>query len=290
MRVLRYIIVVVLAAVAAIAAPTAANAAPTWYSGTIAPGASGTFTWNNANPLNVSYEVGLSPMFATMEAPCEFEVMRAWYVQNYPSLERQFKITIKNIGTISCGTFIILREMPTVAGSSWYTPVLKPGITSTHTWNNAGSSTAHVPGLVPMGANATAPCQMEIIRRWDVLHFDEAGGVEREFKFTVANVGAITCKAAILLGTATTNSPLQHPYLAPGQVSTHTWNNANPVDKVYALGIKPSHTQAGFSCDMEAQRKWYVQRADIYGNLEREFWYTIKNVGNLLCGPNALLT
>ncbi|WP_203912213.1 hypothetical protein [Rhizocola hellebori] len=290
MRVLRYFVVAVLAGTAALALPAPAHAAPSWTSPLIAPGVSHTFTWNNANPLNIAYEVGLNPQLATPEAPCEFEIMRVWYVQQYQGLERQLKVTIKNIGAIFCYTVVWLREMPTIAPANWYTPVLKPGEISTHTWNNAGLTSSHIPGLVPMGATSSAPCQLEVISRWDVLHYDEAGGVEREFKFKVANVGAISCMGAILLGSSSINLPWIANMMAPGEVGTFARNNANPLDKVYAIGIKPSHTQSGFSCEFGVQRRWYLQRINLDGTPEREFWFTVKNVGNLLCGPNILLT
>src|SRR5689334_21622588 len=100
MRVLRYLAAAVLAGTTALPLPAPAHAAPpTFTSPLMAPGVSHTFTLPNANPLAVAYEVGLSPQLATPEATCELEIMRVWYLQQYSGLERQVKVTIKNIGT-----------------------------------------------------------------------------------------------------------------------------------------------------------------------------------------------
>src|SRR5688500_17392803 len=146
MRMLKYFTAVIVAVTAAVAVPTAAHAAPSWNSGTVAPGASQSWVWNNV-PAGIAYEVGLTPMWATPSATCSFEIMRTSYVQQ-PGGEREFRFTIKNIGTISCATQITLRELVSVAGL-WQLPTLSPGASTTRTWNNASLTSSYAPGLVP---------------------------------------------------------------------------------------------------------------------------------------------
>jgi hypothetical protein len=289
MKILKYIAVLALGAVAAIAVPSAAHAAPSWYSGSVAPGGVQNWTWNNV-PDGVAYEIGLSPMFASASAPCQFEILRSYYFKQ-ASGEREFRFTIKNIGTITCGTQIMLREFTAINGL-WTLPTLVPGATTEHYWNNAPIDKAFVPGLVPFGGGTgTTPgtCALEVTRRWDLLHTNETGGIEREFHFVVKNVGTTTCYGAIILGVAATPTSFDGGLYNPGDTGQYVWNNANPIDKVYVVGIKPSHTSLYGNCAFEVTRRWYLQRVNSGNTLEREFWWAVKSVGDMSCGPINLL-
>src|SRR5687768_9900112 len=70
----------------------------TWYSGTVAAGASQGWTWNNA-PATAAYIVGFNPSGASTSSTCSFEVTSSRYVQQYGG-EREFQFWIKNIGSI----------------------------------------------------------------------------------------------------------------------------------------------------------------------------------------------
>ena len=94
----------VLVSTFAVTAPAHATLDWSGYSGTMAPGASMTRKWNNSR-TNAVYQVGLSPVGASTSADCEFEVTNQWY-DRLNSGEREFFYTIKNIGSISCGTNI----------------------------------------------------------------------------------------------------------------------------------------------------------------------------------------
>lgn len=167
-----------------------------WYSGTVAGGATQNWHWNNANPLNASHLVGLSPLGAS-STPCQFEVTRTWYVQQ-PGGEREFHFTVKNVGTITCTTDIRLAS--TTTSTSWSTGTLAAGAQNTWHWNNANPlDLVYLPGLSPLGASGSTACQLEVTREWYVQRINTDGSAEREFYFTVRNPGSLSCSGTILL-------------------------------------------------------------------------------------------
>jgi len=266
--------------------PGSASAA-NWFTGPIAPGVSKTFIWNHANPLNTSYVVGLDPVGATIGNSCQVEVTRSWYKQQ-PSGEREFWFTITNIGTFSCGANILLRQLP-VANGAWSTGGVNPGQSKTTKWNNALKERAYAVGFSPQGATSTTPCQFELMRTWTVMLANGTGLPERELWFTYKNVGTIACSADIQVGYQDGADPIQLSSLEIGDSGSWHWNNANPLDRAYVLDTSTGFTTAGNSCAMEATRGWYVQKVNPTGTTEREFHYTIKNVGTLKCPPVVLL-
>jgi hypothetical protein len=266
--------------------PSSASAA-NWYTGSIAPGSSKTFYWNNANPLNTSYVVGLDPVGATASNQCQVEVTRNWYQQK-PGGEREFWFTIKNIGSITCGANILLRKLP-AANGTWSSGALNPGQSQTSKWNNALYERAYAIGFSPQGATSTTSCQFELTRTWSVMLFNATGPAEREVWFTYKNIGSIACSADIQVGYNDVTETLYHPGMALGSSRSSHWNNANPLDRAYVLDTSTGFTTAGNSCAMEATRGWYVQKINTNGTTEREFHYTVKNVGTLVCPANVLL-
>jgi hypothetical protein len=170
----------------------------TWSTGGINPGASQTWTWNNANPLNGSYFVGMSPTGATSTNTCEIQVTRSWYTQ-LSTGERKFNFTLTNTGAIACQGDVQLA-LTTAADSSWSNGTVGAGASSSWVWNNANPLTrTYVPGLSPTGATGSNTCQLEVTSTTyqQVIHTD--GTAERKFFLTVKNVGTSTCSGTVLL-------------------------------------------------------------------------------------------
>lgn len=285
MRMLKYFVTMLLAVAAALVVPTAAHAAPTWVSSTIAPGATQEGVWGDV-PAGITYEVGLSPLGATPSSPCWIEITRTWWVQQSGGA-REFHFWIKNIGTISCATMIILRELPVVNGT-WQLPNLSPGATTTKTWNNVPTNHAYSPGLMPGGATGSSACKLEVTRRWDKLWFN-GQAIEREFQFTVKNVGSITCTGLVLLGAATDNSPINGSLMNVGDTNVFAWNVTSPADKSFVVGVKPSHNSVNGDCVFEITRRWYTQRVVNGNSLTREIGGHVANVGTMTCAPHILV-
>jgi hypothetical protein len=72
----------------------AATGQTSWFSGTVAAGATQFWTWFNANPLSASYEVGFSPGGASTSAPCRFQVTGTRY-ERHSTGERRFQFDVK---------------------------------------------------------------------------------------------------------------------------------------------------------------------------------------------------
>lgn len=254
-----------------------------WYSNSVAPGATQHWYWNNAGST-AAYKVGLSPTGASTSSPCQFEVTRSWDVQQYGG-EREFHFYIKNTGTITCGTNILLGSQ--TRSNTWATGGLDVGASKSWTWNNANPLTAsHVVGIVPSGATSGSPCELEVTNSW----YTQQPTGEREFKFTVKNVGAIACQGDIQLATITNaNSSWSTGSLSPGASHSTTWNNANPLDRVYAPGVSPTGATGASTCDLKVSRSYYQQKINTDGTAEREFIVTVQNVGSLTCSGTVLL-
>ncbi|GAA4410339.1 hypothetical protein GCM10023148_01590 [Actinokineospora soli] len=254
------------------------------YSGIVAPGGTQHRWWNNANPLSVSYTVGLSPRGASISASCQFEVVSEWYQQNLGG-EREYHYIIKNVGTISCGTDIHLYSLDDIAGF-WNTGALSPGQTTSKHWNNANPhNLAYVPGLSPNGATTSGPCKMEITRTWYV----EQPGGEREFWFDVKNTGTVACVADVLLGSRSTVTMFGTGTKVPGQSTTVPHNNANPLAAAYVVGFAPDGATLTTPCKFQLTRSWYLQRINADGSVEREFHQTYQNIGSITCSAVRLL-
>jgi len=274
-----------LGAPGASAAPASVQDDPiaTVYSGTVAPGGVQHRWWNNANPLSATYVLGLAPVGATTSADCQFEVTRTWYTQNFGG-EREFHYNIKNIGSISCATNIHIYSLPDIAGA-WNTNGVAPGGSVTKHWNNASASSAYVAGLSPNGATATTPCQFEVTREW----YAQQPGGEKEFWFTITNVGTIACTAEVLLSHNAAGSTSVTGPLAPGGTAGSNWNN-NPTPIAYLVGFSPSGATATTPCLYELTRTYYSQTINSGGTSEREFRHYWRNAGSITCSAVKLLT
>lgn len=255
----------------------------TWYSNPVAPGATQHWVWNNAS-LTAAYQAGASPVGASTSNVCKFEITRSWDVQKYGG-EREFHFMLQNTGAITCGANVLLESQQRVA--TWGTSGLDVGASRSWTWNNASPSTgAFFAGVSPTGATSSSNCELEVTRSW---YLEQPSG-EREFHFTVKNVGAIACQGDIQLGlTTSASSSWQTAALAPGASQGFTWNNANPLDRIYVPGLAPLGASGLTACQLEVTQSYYLQKLNADGTNEREFHFTVKNVGSLSCFGTVLL-
>ncbi len=253
-----------------------------WYSGTVAAGASQHWYWNNSS-LTSAFAVGLSPTGASTSSPCRFTVTRTWDTQQYGG-EREFHFIIQNTGSIACGTNILLSSQ--TRSATWATGGINAGASLSWTWNNANPLTASfIVGVSPSGATSTSPCQLEVTRTW----YDQQPSGEREFKFTVKNIGAIACQGDIQLAAVTNaNSSWGTGSMSPGTSKSWTWNNANPLDRVYSTGLSPAGASGSSLCQLEVTDSYYQQIINADGSTEREYHLTVQNVGSLTCSGTVL--
>lgn len=255
----------------------------TWFSGSVASGATQHWVWNNAS-LTAAYKVGLSPIGASTTSPCQFQVTRAWDVQQHTG-EREFHFDIKNTGAITCGANILLASQQRT--STWATGGIAAGASQNWVWNNANPLTAaHFAGVSPTGSTTANTCEIEVTRSWYV---QQPSG-EREFHFTIKNTGAIACQGDIQLAqTTSADSSWSTGTLAPGAAGSWGWNNANPLDRVYVPGLSPAGASGTTACQLEVTETSYQQMIKSDGTAERRFLLTVKNVGSLSCFGTVLL-
>ncbi|MEU1886454.1 hypothetical protein ABZ491_13390 [Micromonospora rifamycinica] len=278
-----------LAATAASAAPEAggqtadraakATLVASWYSGTLAAGATQNWQWNN-NPAGAVYQVGLSPTGASTSQPCQFQVTRSWYTQLY-SGERRFNWTIRNTGAIACGTQVMLSSLN--SGATWALGGIAPGGSVTSVWNNNPANVAYLPGIAPSGATSSTGCQLEVTSSW----YSRQPNGERRFYFTVKNVGTITCAGNALLGSTSTSTTWSAGTLAPSATSGSVWNNANPTTLVYLPGLNPA--VAAGTCQFGVTSSYYQQVVNSDGTVQRQYLAYYTNVGPVTCSATFLL-
>jgi hypothetical protein len=125
-----------------------------------------------------------------------------------------------------------------------------------------------------------------VTRSWYV---QQPGG-ERKFNFTVKNVGAIACQGDIQLATIThANSSWSTGAMSPGTSLSWVWNNANPLDRVYATGLSPVGASGTSTCQLKVTKSSYQQVINSSGTTERKYHLTVQNVGSLSCSGTVLL-
>lgn len=264
----------------AIVAPSLVSS---WFSGSVAPGGAQHWFWNNSS-LTVAYKVGLSPIGASTTSPCQFQVTRAWDVQQNTG-EREFHFLIQNTGSITCGTTILLASQ--TRSATWSTGGIGAGASQGWTWNNANPLTAsHLVGISPTGSTATDTCQIQVTRNW----YSELPTGERKFNFTLQNVGAIACQGDVQLAqTTAADSSWSTGVISPGASQGWVWNNANPINRVYVPGLSPTGATAAGNCQLEITQSSYQQLINADGTAQRRFFFTIKNVGSISCSGTVLL-
>ena len=249
-----------------------------WYTGTMAPGATANRQWNNAPAGNV-YEVSFRPTGATTAVSCQFEKIRDWYAQQ-PGGEREYHYTIKNISSISCAATVYLSAVNDSHTGS--TPGIDPGSSFTNHWNNANPQDyIYLFGLSPQGATSSSACQLEVTRTW----YERSSSTEREFYFTIKNVGSITCAAETLYAKKPATSTWSSGSIAAGGSGLQVWNNPS-AGVVFLLGLNPS----GVSCELEVTRSWYVQRINSDGTTKYLLYFYVKNLAASSCSGTVQLT
>jgi hypothetical protein len=262
--------------------PKPETAVSSHYSGTINPGRSKTWVWNNANPKTAAYHVGLSPVGATTDDACEFTVARTWYEQVH-SGERKFYYTVKNIGAIACGANILLSRLATDSIGS--TGGVGPGETVELSQSSADWGDNHMVGLTPSGATSSANCKFEVVgesyyryRQGDVAQYVTA-------TIAVKNIGSVACSADVRIGTIQTDRSWGTSTVAAGATLTRKWNNANPLTSGHLAGVDPD-----VGCEFAVTDTYYRQVINSDGSTEREFFVSIQNVGTTRCSARIIHT
>jgi hypothetical protein len=260
-----------------------AAATSSWFSGTVAAGATQHWVWNNAN-VTFAFQVGLSPIGASTTNPCRFAVTRQWDVQQ-PGGEREVHFFVQNTGAIACGTNILLAGKTRAA--TWATGGIAVGATQNWTWNNANPLYgAYFANVSPSGATGATPCELQVTRSF---YLQQPSG-EREFHFAIKNVGAIACQGDIQLGlTGSVNSSWATGALGVGAGQGWVWHNANPLDRVYVPGLSPGGASGLTPCQLEITSSFYQQVINAGGTTEREFHFGLANTGSLACFGTVLL-
>lgn len=219
-------------------------ASNTWTTGTINPGSTKSWTWNNANPLTAAHFVNLSPSGASSSTSCELEVTRAWYTQQ-PSKEREFSFYVKNVGSIACSGTVLLAVNAN-ANSSWSTGTISPGATASWYWNNANPiNRVYFAGVSPLGTSTTTPCQLELIPTSYVQMMNADRTLQRRFLFGVKNVGSISCSGTLLLNYQDPSYTNPLPVnMFPQQVNNWCWAASGQMIMSYLGGYMSQCEQA----------------------------------------------
>lgn len=267
-------------------APAHAATETNFFSGTISAGASKGWVWNNANPHSAVYKVGLSPVGASTSDACAFEVTNEWY-ERLNTGERKFHFTIKNVGSIACGTNVILSSIngSTIASTGGMEPS-EIKVFSTQLTQFGQTSEMGLIGLLPIGATSSNTCRFKVLRTWyqRVAQGDVAQPLY--LRAEVQNTGDIACSADVLKGVTPTESRLSLRTLGAGSSAGTTWNNANPTTATHVINAEPVE----LGCTMQITRHYYRQVINSDGSAERELIMTLKNIGSAQCSARPLLS
>jgi len=274
----------VLVSTFAVTSPADATVAWSGFSGTMAPGATRTSHWNNALS-NAVYRIGLAPVGASTSAPCQFEVTNQWY-DRLSSGEREFYYTIKNIGSISCGTNILISRIS--ASNVQSTGGMEAGEVKTYSiqLNQIGSLT-EVPllGVLPSGATSANPCRFKVLRTWyDRTH---RGDVAQPLylSYEVQNTGNIACSADVQMGLAGVDGQYSAKSVSAG-ATTGTWIGAEPATTTHLIALSPVE----IGCSVEVTRQFYRQTVSSNGTSGREFVWYMKNLGASTCSAERMVS
>ncbi|MEV0942108.1 hypothetical protein [Micromonospora wenchangensis] len=163
--------------------------------------------------------------------------------------------------------------------AAWFTGTVAAGGTQGWTWTNAPADAAYVVGYNPAGATTSATCQFETISTRYVQLFSG----ERQFQFTLKNVGSIACGATVQLAAVTSTSLVSTGGVNPGGTQTHLWNV--PWNTIWVAGLNPSGATSSAACQFQVTRIWTVQP----GSSLRQIWVEVKNVGTVTCQTDIRL-
>jgi hypothetical protein len=267
-------------------APAHAATETNFFSGTVAAGASKGWVWNNANPHNAVYKVGLSPVGASTSTACAFEVTNEWY-ERLNTGERKFHFTIKNVGTIACGTDVILSSLSgsSIASTGGMDPSEITTVSTQLTQIGQVFDMGLI-GLLPSGATSSNSCRFKVLRTWfqRVPQGDVAQPVY--LRAEVQNIGNIACSADVLKGVTPTQNRLSLRTLNAGSSVSTSWTNATPLTATHVINAEPVE----LGCTMQITRHYYRQVVNSSGSTVRELVLTLKNIGTTQCSARPLLS
>ncbi|MBB5867484.1 hypothetical protein F4553_000863 [Allocatelliglobosispora scoriae] len=163
--------------------------------------------------------------------------------------------------------------------ATWYTGTVAVGGTQGWTWNNAPADAAYVVGYNPAGATTSATCQFETISS----RYVQLWGGQRQFQFTLKNVGSIACAATVQLSAVSSSVVSSTGGVSPGGTQVHLWNI--PVNTNWIVALNPTGATSSAACQFQVTRNWYVQP----GSSSRQFWWELKNVGTVTCQADIRL-
>jgi hypothetical protein len=265
---------------AAVAAAESGKVVHTWYTGTMAPGATKTsHPWLNILP-DKAYDVSLSPVGASSSASCQLRVLRVWNEQR-PEGNKDFWYTIKNVGSLACAANVMVYRIPArkVRSTGGIAPreIKKFKETSLDDdWS------VYRVGLLPSGATSSDPCKLEVTRFWYTNRVGDTGGPVFDLTYEVKNVGDIACQGDVLLGSA----PVEHSFpvdARPWWPITANWSGASPA-AAYLRGLRPS-----VGCTLELESSDDVQKINTNGTVEREVSISAVNAGGEWCESHFTL-
>lgn len=155
----------------------------------IDPGATVPAEWNidEAKPV---FLAGLWPTGATSSTDCTLEITRTWFEREFHPVIMH--IAVKNIGTIACGTRVLLSNLAT--GNSFLTAKITPGTTYTTLWKNVNTLTQTL--WMAVSPRVDTFCSLELTRKYWAQRID-AAGTHRDVHVYVKNVGANACDAGV---------------------------------------------------------------------------------------------
>lgn len=165
--------------------------------------------------------------------------------------------------------------------ATWFTGTVAVGGTQGWTWNNAPADAAYVVGYNPAGATTSTMCQFETISS----QYVQLWGGQRQFQFTLKNVGSIACGATVQLAAVSSSVVSSTGGVSPGGTQVHLWNI--PWHTNWVVGLNPTGATSTAACQFRVTRTWYVQPGEA-GAL-RQFWWEIKNVGTIACQADLRL-
>ena len=266
---------------------TPSAAVTSLWSGTVQPGGTRTWHWNNA-PVGRIYQVGLSPSGATTTTTCRFEVVKSWYETTHLG-EREFYWRIENVGSLACGTHVVLTAV--VADDDAHLGWLDPGHTYvTGTIDPSDDGKVSLIGASATGATRAADCRMRVSRL--TYHSYQYRAERRTHIISrITNDATIGCDLTRLEGERPVAAQFSLGAFAIDQVKGFVWNNANPVMSAFVLEIQGT-SRVGSECLFEVTRQYYRQRLND-GSPERELVFFVRRTDDLgtggTCGANALL-
>jgi hypothetical protein len=232
---------------ALLVSPASASAATvtsvrSWSAGTMTPGQTKSYTWNNANSDIYQVNAG-GVMTGDPGTPCWTQVTRQWY-RRAAGGARLFLLTIKNIDSASCDVTVYLGII--TADRSGSTGVINPGQAKSWLWHNSNFASNVYFAAVTPNDPGSGTCQLEVAGRNRVVPSGE-----QQYVWTVRNTGSVACDGQWRLGwlpvQTTAHFPADDSPGPPGR----TGFLGSPVQdpfRVYFYGILLVATSDG-NCD-----------------------------------------